>query len=55
VSDTQSRVAYSVAIAGGALLWLLTMALSGRTAILALPPIGAATLATRIRVRRRQA
>jgi hypothetical protein len=118
VSDTQSRVAYSVAIAGGALLWLLTMALSGRTeawdstlywslayplaivlagvlgyrvpekpwrwglavmlvqavvlaltasgfgllplglimfAILALPPIGSAALAARIRMRRQRA
>ena len=118
MNDTNSKVAYSVAIVGGALLWLLTMALSGRTeawdstfywaaayplaivlagvlgyqapekpwrwglavmlvqavvlaltassfgllplglimfAILALPAIGAATLAARIRLRRQQA
>jgi peptidoglycan/LPS O-acetylase OafA/YrhL len=118
VTDTRTRSSYGVAIAGGALLWLLTMVLSGRTeawdstlywsvayplaialagvlgyraperpwrwglsvmlvqalvlaltasgfgllplglvmfAILALPPIGAATLGARIRSRRQQA
>ena len=118
MNNSNSKVAYSVAIVGGALLWLLTTALSGRTeawdsalywtvayplaivlagvlgyqaperpwrwglavmlvqavvlaltasgfgllplglimfAVLALPAIGAATLAARIRLRRQQA
>lgn len=31
MQNDNSKVAYSIAIVGGALLWLLTMALSGRT------------------------